>query len=480
MYLRGSPITSTIRLVSIGSTTPTEHQLLKCKNRIGSAADNDLIIAGATISRHHAVVKRRFRHYRIVDLESTNGTFINGRRVRGFAPITKGDELRFGRARFVFLVPSHRKARRTSWTVAISFLVALFATGYAVTQYFIDQAMRQELDAIHFERSTALLSSAPEPEKSRKASIPVPESSVKPASPSASHNTHPGPTTLPNWLQDLNHWRALAGVAPIAEDFKTSTGATAHARYIVKNYIAHKPETPHHEEPSNPWYTSEGAKAAPIGDEYIGSSVSAVSAIDGWVHAPFHRLNMLERSVKAASYGHYCESGVCGAVLVLLQASQSDGDHNSLGELPQPVMFPSNGMALPASLSTLIDGEWPDPLSCPSYARPAGYPITLQFDQRFVPRLLSFKLNRNGTPIEICGYDSNSYRNSDLATQSWGRDGLKGDGAIILIPKEPLEPGAKYTVSVAVEVEGDPWDLGLRSAFSGQRVQYVWSFSLPI
>src|SRR5712692_2883484 len=41
--------------------------------------------------------------YQITDLGSTNGTYVNGRRVLGAAPIRKGDELRIGAARFTLL-----------------------------------------------------------------------------------------------------------------------------------------------------------------------------------------------------------------------------------------------------------------------------------------------------------------------------------------------------------------------------------------
>jgi hypothetical protein len=144
------------------------------------------------------------------------------------------------------------------------------------------------------------------------------------------------------------------------------------------------------------------------------------------------------------------------------------------------VTFPSDGTTLPNTLSTLMSGEWPEPLSlsCAGYNRPAGYPITLQFDQRFVPILLSSTLTRNGAPEDVCGYDSDSYTNLDQPTQEWGRDGLKGDGAIVLIPRNPLKPGATYIETVKVQGRDDPFGWGSRSPFTGQPRIYSWSFSV--
>ncbi|MGH9173849.1 MAG: FHA domain-containing protein, partial [Vicinamibacterales bacterium] len=45
---------------------------------IGRALDNDVIIDSAEVSRHHARIEVRNGVYQIVDLDSTNGTTVNG------------------------------------------------------------------------------------------------------------------------------------------------------------------------------------------------------------------------------------------------------------------------------------------------------------------------------------------------------------------------------------------------------------------
>jgi hypothetical protein len=66
---------------------------------VGRAPDNDLMIADAVVSRHHARLEAERNVWRVVDLESTNGTWLNGARISCSA-FDVGDELAFGAVRF--------------------------------------------------------------------------------------------------------------------------------------------------------------------------------------------------------------------------------------------------------------------------------------------------------------------------------------------------------------------------------------------
>jgi hypothetical protein len=74
------------------------HQLDAAVVCVGRAADNDLVLPDPEVSRHHA---RLFLHgttWRVVDLGSTNGTRVNGERVRQ-AVFTAGDTIDFAGVR---------------------------------------------------------------------------------------------------------------------------------------------------------------------------------------------------------------------------------------------------------------------------------------------------------------------------------------------------------------------------------------------
>lgn len=48
---------------------------------IGRSADNHLVVDDATVSGHHAVIEATQNGFRIRDLNSTNGVWVNGQRV---------------------------------------------------------------------------------------------------------------------------------------------------------------------------------------------------------------------------------------------------------------------------------------------------------------------------------------------------------------------------------------------------------------
>jgi ABC transport system ATP-binding/permease protein len=68
--------------------------------RIGRASDNDVVLADLSVSRHHAELRNLGGRYQIVDLSSHNGTFLNGGRIAGRAPVTERDVIGIGRATF--------------------------------------------------------------------------------------------------------------------------------------------------------------------------------------------------------------------------------------------------------------------------------------------------------------------------------------------------------------------------------------------
>lgn len=68
---------------------------------VGRTADNDLRLEEDWMSRHHAVLWLDPDTMIVEDCGSTNGVFVNRRRVRREA-LRDGDELAFGRARFRF------------------------------------------------------------------------------------------------------------------------------------------------------------------------------------------------------------------------------------------------------------------------------------------------------------------------------------------------------------------------------------------
>jgi pSer/pThr/pTyr-binding forkhead associated (FHA) protein len=69
---------------------------------IGRADYNDLVLPDPSVSTSHAKLQRREGVWVLVDLDSTNGTFVDGEQVKGDAPLAPGAVVRFGEAQLVF------------------------------------------------------------------------------------------------------------------------------------------------------------------------------------------------------------------------------------------------------------------------------------------------------------------------------------------------------------------------------------------
>lgn len=423
------------RLAAIGASKPIELKLGKRKIRIGIAADNDLVIPDTTVSRHHALLKHRFGRYRLIDLESTNGTFVNGRRVRSPTRITRGDELRFGTARFVFLQsPATRELRkRISLKTTLALLLVIFASGFAVTQHFINLSLFEKLSALSRNEEAALANLQKEHENAKQ----------------------------PPWLRRVNYYRGLAKLPSVVEDPSLSHGDFLHSRYLVKYALRTRSLSfAHTEDPVAPYYTLAGLKAAEESDiagpaDAPGApQLSGEQAVDGWMNAPFHRLAILNPGVRKAGFGSYTEAGFQAVALYL--PSPPSLPH-AFGE---PVQFPPPDSTIP--LAIYEAGEWPDPLtSCPGYTAPAGLPITLQLGAWIPVQVTAHSFTHDGTPLEHCVFDAATYTNPDNATQSWARNGLKGNSAIVLIPRAPLTSGERYDISVSVGPKTYTWSFAV-------------------
>src|SRR2546429_2239045 len=69
---------------------------------LGRADYNDIVLPDPSISTSHAKLQRREGVWVLVDLESTNGTFVEGERVQGDAPLAPGATVRLGDVQLVF------------------------------------------------------------------------------------------------------------------------------------------------------------------------------------------------------------------------------------------------------------------------------------------------------------------------------------------------------------------------------------------
>lgn len=67
---------------------------------LGRDVNNAIVIEDPFASADHAVLTYRGRSWYLEDLDSTNGSYINGQPVAGVAAMSYGDELQIGQVRF--------------------------------------------------------------------------------------------------------------------------------------------------------------------------------------------------------------------------------------------------------------------------------------------------------------------------------------------------------------------------------------------
>jgi len=100
---RGAGNTQGARLVAVDriDPVPAEYSLMKDEISIGRGEDNDVVIPHASVSRQHARLMRRDGGFELMDLNSTNGSYVDDRQIHGSALVSAGSRLRLGDIRFV-------------------------------------------------------------------------------------------------------------------------------------------------------------------------------------------------------------------------------------------------------------------------------------------------------------------------------------------------------------------------------------------
>jgi predicted component of type VI protein secretion system len=80
----------------------TKYELHTPLGHIGRGAHNDVRLSDESVSETHAKLQRREDGWYVVDMDSTNGTYVGGTRVMGERRIEGSPDVRFGGMKFRF------------------------------------------------------------------------------------------------------------------------------------------------------------------------------------------------------------------------------------------------------------------------------------------------------------------------------------------------------------------------------------------
>ena len=285
-----------------------------------------------------------------------------------------------------------------------------------------------------------------------------------------------------DWLTRLNQWREMAGVRPVGQNSNLSYGCQQHANYLVDQippglgdpgvFQLSMGGEAHHESPGRQGYTEEGAQAA-TGGRHVQDVLQAADVswsqpndqgdIDGLLTVPFHRISLLAPWAKVAGFGRAGTPPKSAAALAL-RGPKADATPATA------VTFPPPNSTIPIAAMTY--SEWPNPLSsCPGYLLPVGFPITLQLGENRAAALTSASFSDETTnqPLESCAFDDVTYRNPDPGQHAAAVHSLQTFGAVVLIPRNPLQPGHTYRVTMTINGANDSWTFAVQAPQQASR-----------
>jgi len=93
-------------VVQAPGAEPQDLPLEKAVITLGRDSECDVVLDFDYVSRRHARVEQAGSDYALIDMDSTNGTFLNGQRVEGRQALMAGDRIEIGDLSITFLAPS--------------------------------------------------------------------------------------------------------------------------------------------------------------------------------------------------------------------------------------------------------------------------------------------------------------------------------------------------------------------------------------
>lgn len=242
-------------------------------------------------------------------------------------------------------------------------------------------------------------------------------------------------------IEQLNAYRKMLGLSPVASDATLAAAAQKHADYIEKNYghTSLKGLGMHEEQSELPGYSTEGALSAK-------RAVIAVQTgprkdpIATWMGTFFHRLPLIRPTLSKVGYGAVQKER---SIFVL-----DAGDTSGTDVKPQVTMPRDGQEGVPTHFS---GNEVPNPIPADEDGQ-AGYPITIVFAPGRQVKNVAVSFERFEGP------EVDHYLSTPQAPVVSGHQG----NAICLIAHDPLQALTRYEVRVFATVDGRAFEKTIR------------------
>ena len=96
------PVLAVLEAMNEGPGKGTKYELRSALGHVGRGAHNDVRLSDESVSETHAKLQKREDGWYVVDMDSTNGTYVGGSRVNGERKLDGAPDLRFGGLKFRF------------------------------------------------------------------------------------------------------------------------------------------------------------------------------------------------------------------------------------------------------------------------------------------------------------------------------------------------------------------------------------------
>jgi len=96
---------SAVLVVKRGPNAGSRFRLHQAVTSAGRDPRSDIFLDEVTVSRRHAEFRSERGELQVVDIDSLNGTYVNGQPIDS-AVLTNGDEIQMGKFRLVFVDPA--------------------------------------------------------------------------------------------------------------------------------------------------------------------------------------------------------------------------------------------------------------------------------------------------------------------------------------------------------------------------------------
>jgi hypothetical protein len=98
----GRPVIATLEVLSTGVLKGQRFEVRSPLVHVGRGAHNDIVLPDESVSDTHAKLQKREAGWYVVDMGSTNGTYVGGRRVETEYKLEGAPDLRFGGVKVAF------------------------------------------------------------------------------------------------------------------------------------------------------------------------------------------------------------------------------------------------------------------------------------------------------------------------------------------------------------------------------------------